>query len=60
MLEEPRDLSLPGLTGSGNLLDQQTGTRLDTRARTQERLDGIDVDSIRNQVGQDLWGNPTP
>ncbi len=59
-LPTQRDLSLPGLTGTGNLLDQQTGNRLDTRARTQERLDGIDVDGIRTQVGQDLWGNPTP
>jgi conjugal transfer mating pair stabilization protein TraN len=59
-LPTTRDLSLPGLTGTGNLLDQRTGTRPDTRARTQERLDGINVDGIRNQVGQDLWGNPAP
>jgi len=49
-----RDLSTPGLTGSGNLLDT-TGTRPDTQTRTQERINSVPVDQIRNQVGEDLW-----
>ncbi len=55
-LPTTRDLSVDGLTGSGNVLDT-TRQRPNSQERLQNRIDPIDVDGVRRQVGQDLWGN---
>ncbi len=44
------------ITGTGNIMNGEN--RLNTETRTQERLDRINVESVRTEMRQGVFGAP--
>lgn len=59
LLPDANSITLDSITGSGNDLNSINGTRVDTGTRTEQRLDGIDIDAIRREAADNTVVNPT-
>jgi len=59
LMPDVNAMDLQSLTGAGNDLNVINGTRVDAAERTQQRLDGIDVDAIRREAAENTSVDPT-
>ncbi|MFC1380859.1 MAG: conjugal transfer mating pair stabilization protein TraN [gamma proteobacterium symbiont of Clathrolucina costata] len=59
LLPDVNAMTLDSLTGSGSDMNLITGDRVDAEQRTQQRLDGLDVDQIRRDAADNTYIDPS-
>jgi conjugal transfer mating pair stabilization protein TraN len=56
---DPSTMTIQSLTGAGSDLNAITGTRVDAGARTEQRVNGIDIDEERREAYENTAVDPT-
>jgi len=59
LMPDVNAMDIQSLTGTGSNLNSINGTRVDAAERTQQRLDGIDIDEIRREAAENTLIDPT-